>query len=187
MFHIDVYDFLPEIKRGVNADNDVMAYLCNTYPWFTFVSSKIEGNTHTSEENPYLQVIASLEVDTPRELMERFGQRVTKLGYSFAPREQYTVTTNQGSEMIDTYDISRNGVHVMAIGYKEHPIPISLFATSLVNYYTDHDVLLQAARLLHIHGLVPDNAPLSHKVLAELDEILERAESEPLREFEKVA
>lgn len=180
MFHTDVYYFLSEIKKGKNAAKDVMDYFARNYRWFSSISWEGE-NPHATEENPYVFISDNSKDGMPLEMYETFiagisGRR--NRHYSVTSGKEYTVRVGNRDIKMNTYVVSEDGRPVMEIGYKNHPFDVSLIGTNLVNFYTDYKLLTDAARLFRIHGLVPDKAPLSNKVLAELDEILANAESE---------
>ena len=176
MFYKDVFDFILEWKKGGRA----YRYM-ERYHWSTSVywDSK---DPHATEENPHVQLLVSLGDDLPLELSKIFNMKATQMGYSVTPGKQYRLPKNLGSGTIDTYDISKDNKPVLTVSKFGRGSRHIFLATNIVNYYTDHELLLEARRTLNLPELVSDNAPLSQKALTELDEILEKAERELLRE-----
>ena len=177
MFHRDVYDFFPELVRG---DPQVLSYFGRKYfphNWYLQLFSADRQAPHIDEENPYMEIRSSGE-DMPLEVFERFiagipGRR--NICYSVAYGRERNIQAGNWDIKIDTYVISEDGTPIMEIGYTNKAFGISLIATHLANFYTDHDLLKAAANILSIPKLMEDNPPLSNRVLKDLDEAIANA------------
>ena len=140
----------------------------------TFTEDK--RNRHTTEENPYVVSMTELYFDLPKEMLERFIARIADRSYSVTDGISYNIPHPQVNARIDTYDVLKNNKLVTSFGYNEHPPALSLIAANLVAWYENRDLLKEMANFLGMFRIIDDRTPISHKALAELNQILEKSD-----------